>query len=149
MHWRPGSDNLMISRRMNSLFTLLLALPTGLHAAMPVEFLGRFSYKRSTEEHHYVYRLDLWHEENKLFGFYAFDGRQYGDPSGELDSFRIKGSLVGDEVSLKGELVDFDFSGRFSKQELSGAWSDSMQKRLEMRLSKLPSSPDCVRLQEL
>ncbi len=119
---------------------LVLAISGSINAASAVEFLGRFSHEGWTEEHRYIYRLDLWREGEKLFGFYAFSAGLQGDRISGINSWRIAGSLKGKTVLLKGEQAHFSFSGNLSESTLSGRWSDSMTSGMELTLQKLPAA---------
>ncbi len=119
---------------------VLLAITGPIRAENAVEFLGSFTEKRWTEEHYYIYQLDLWHEGEKLFGFYAFYGGLQGDRKRGADSWRIAGGLKGKSVLLKGEHIRFSFSGNLSERDLSGRWSGSMTKGIYLTLQKLPAT---------
>jgi len=124
---------------MKWMLLVLLAISCSIRLANAVEFLGSFSKVGFTEEHYYVYRLDLWREGENLFGFYAFYAGLQGDPIREMDSWRIEGVLNGKSISLKGEHVPFSFSGSYSESNLSGRWSDSMTNGITLTLKKLPA----------
>lgn len=111
---------------LTSIILVLLAIPVTSEAADSIQFVGSFSQSRSTEEHYYTYQIDFWREGEKAFGFYTFVGGLYGNGNKKVLPWRIVGSVVGNEVVLKGEHVHFKFAGTLSKKELSGRWSDSM-----------------------
>lgn len=117
----------------------LLILPSPLRAESAVEFLGSFSHERRTAEHYYGYRLDLWREGAKVFGFYASNGGLQGDGVRGGYPWRIAGDLKGNSVLIKSEHVNFIFSGNLSENNLSGRWTDSMEK-IELALQKLPAT---------
>lgn len=115
---------------------LLLVIAGSINAANAVEFFGSYSKQRFTEEHYYVYKLDIWGEGEKLFGFYATYAGLQGDPVREMHSWRIAGTLSGKSVSLKGEKVVFGFTGSLSEAGLSGRWTDSMTEGIDLTLQK-------------
>lgn len=108
------------------------------NAANSVEFLGSFSKVGITEEHQYIYQLDLWREGQKVFGFYSFNAGLYGDGITRSIPWRIAGDIKGKSLMLKNEHDYFSFTGQFSKHNLSGLWKDSMTKGIDVVLTKLP-----------
>ena len=119
---------------------VLLAISCPIRAVNAVEFLGSFSKEGFTEEHRYIYQLNLWREGGKLFGYYGFYAGLQGDPVSGMNPRRIVGSLKGKSVLLKSEHVHFSFSGSLSGSDLSGTWSDSMTKGIDITLKKLSST---------
>ena len=103
-----------------------------------VEFLGSFSKVGVTGEHQYLYQLDIWREDQKVFGFYSFSAGLYGDGITKSIPWRIAGDIKGESLILKNEHGLFSFTGQFSKQNLSGLWIDSMAKGIDVVLTKLP-----------
>jgi len=118
----------------------LFTLSSPASAANSVKFLGSFSKAGITEEHQYIYQLDLWREGQKVFGFYSFNAGLYGDGITKGIPWRIAGDLEGDSLILKNEHNLFSFTGNFSKQNLSGLWIDSMTKGIDVVLTKLPKN---------
>lgn len=108
------------------------------NAANSVEFLGSFSKVGITEEHQYIYQLDLWREGQKVFGFYSFNAGLYGDGITRGIPWRIAGDIKGQSLMLKNENDSFSFSGKLSNQNLSGVWKDSMTEGVDVVLTKLP-----------
>jgi len=126
---------------MQWLLLALLTLPCSASAANTVEFLGSYKYERFTEEHRYIYQLDLWREADKAFGFFAFNAVLNGDPMISAPIWRTAGDIMGNTVVLSNDhVVVFGFTGEFSKDTLSGRWTDSMTNGAEMVLTKLPAS---------
>lgn len=119
---------------------VLLAFPCSVRAASEVKFLGSFSQKSWTEEHQYIYQIDLWREGERLFGFYSFYAGLQGGPISGTNSWRIAGDLKGKSVLLKNELIYFSFSGSLTESGLSGRWSGSMSDGINLTLNKLPST---------
>ena len=119
---------------------VLLAISCPIRAVNAVEFLGSFSKEGYTEEHLYIYQLDLWREGEKLFGYYGFYAGLQGDPVSGKNPWRIAGSLKGNYVLLKSEHVHFSFSGSLSGRDLSGRWSDSMTNGIDITLRKLSAT---------
>ena len=66
-----------------------------------VEFLGSFSKERFTEEHQYIYQVDLWREGEKLFGLYGLYVGLQGGSINRTNSWRIAGDLKGKSALLK------------------------------------------------
>ena len=116
---------------------VLLAISAPIRAVNAVEFLGSFSKEGFTEEHQYIYQLNLWREGEKLFGYYGFYAGLQGDPVSGMNPWRIAGSLKGKSVLLNSEHVHFNFSGSLSESDLSGRWSDSMTNGIDLTLRKL------------
>ena len=130
------------SKRLQVIKWMLLVLLaiSCTRAASAVEFLGSFSKEGFTEEHYYIYQLDLWREGEDLFGFYGFYAGLQGDPVRGMNPWRIAGGLKGKSVLLKNEHVHFSFSGSLSGSDLSGRWSDSMTNGIDLTLKKLPAT---------
>lgn len=104
---------------------ILLALPNSAIPSSTVEFIGSFHYQRVTEEHIYNYRLDLWREGDKVFGFYGSYGGLQGNGEPDIEPWRVDGTVKGRSLSLKNDHIGFHFSGNLLKNEISGRWRDS------------------------
>lgn len=131
---------LKISNQLSMKWMLLVLLISSspVKAANSVEFLGSFSKVGITEEHQYIYQLDLWREGPKVFGFYSFNAGLYGDGITRGIPWRIAGDIKGESLMLKNEHDSFSFAGKLSKHNLSGLWKDSMTKGIDVVLTKLP-----------
>lgn len=103
-------------------------------------FLGSFSKLGFTEEHYYIYQLDLWHEGDNLFGLYSFNAAMQGDGVKGGPQWRVTGSLKEMAVQLNGEQIRFSFTGNYSEGSISGRWLDSMTSGRELVLTKLPAT---------
>lgn len=119
--------NLNLSKQflfINAWLLALLLVSCPAHAADSVEFLGSFSKQRVTEEHQYIYQLDLWREGKNVFGFYSFNAGHYGDGISKGSPWRIEGEIKGALVTLKNKKLLFSFNGQLTKLKLSGRWKD-------------------------
>lgn len=123
---------------MRWMLLVLFIFSSPVNAASSVEFLGSFSKVGVTEEHQYLYQLDLWREGQKVFGFYSFNAGLYGDGITRGVPWRIAGDIKGESLMLKNGHNSFSFTGQFSKRNLSGRWKDSMTKGVDMVLVNLP-----------
>lgn len=126
------------TKLLKLMLLVLLALSTPSIATGAIEFLGSFHHQRGTEEHIYVYRLDLWREGDKVFGFYGSYGGLQGNGT-PIEPWRAAGAIKGRSLLLKSDHVNFNFSGNLSENKLSGRWSDSME-TIDLSLQKLPEA---------
>ncbi|MDH2918563.1 MAG: hypothetical protein PXX73_05150 [Sideroxydans sp.] len=131
--------NLNLSKQFLFISAWLLALllvSCTANGANSVVFLGSFSKERVTQEHQYIYQLDLWREGKNLFGFYSFNAGLYGDGITKGSAWRIEGEIKGALVTLKNEKLLFSFNGQLTKQKLSGRWKNSNE--VDLVLIKQP-----------
>ena len=87
-------------------------------SAGTVKFLGEFSNVRYTTEHAYGYGVQLWQEEDRLFGlFFAASGPAEDFPAGLLEDVRLNPATM--ELSFSAKLsAGVDYLGQ-GKQEPS------------------------------
>jgi hypothetical protein len=95
----------------------------------PIVLLGCFYSSNFTEEHQYIYRVDLWRQGNAIVGLYAFWGGLSGDGPNRMGAPIMIGGEQDPktkQIWLEGEKFQFRFNGRLADSVLEGNLEDSL-----------------------
>ena len=80
-------------------------------APEPIVTIGAFSNMRYTSEHAYGYKVELWRERNRIFGFFlASQGLQGDTPTGLLED--VKFNPRTGQLAFRARLTSSLFSNR-------------------------------------